>query len=145
MPALGRGNYDRTLVLGAERGQRLSLGLRHSRDFNCLALAVKPVELSSEPPGLDLILVQEKINAERRATDAATGIDARAKHKSQMPRLRRAREARDIHERSEPKILSSSHRQQPLGDEGAIEALERHHIGDGAKRHEIEQAEKIRR
>ena len=46
-----------------------------------------------------------------------------------MPRLRRSGQSRDIHERGEPKIVSPAHRQQALGNERAIEPLERHHIG----------------
>jgi len=60
------------------------------------------------------------------------------------PRLGRAAEPRDIHQGGEPGIVAPTQRQQTLGDESAIEALERHHIGDRSERHQIEEPEKIR-
>src|SRR4029453_13937085 len=89
MPALGGGDHDRALVLGAERRERFRLGLRDGLDLDCLALAVEPGELPGEPCRVDLILVEQQINAKRRATDAAARIDARAEQKAQVPWLRR--------------------------------------------------------
>ena len=60
-----------------------------------------------------------------------------------MPGLRRPGEPRHIHQRGEAGIVAAAHRQQALGDEGAVEALERHHVGDGAERHDIEPAEQV--
>ena len=56
-----------------------------------------------------------------------------------MPGLRRAGEPRDVHQRGQAEMLAAAQRQQPLGDEGAVEADERHHVGDGAERDQIEQ------
>ena len=42
-----------------------------------------------------------------------------------------------------PTLLAPAQRDQALGDEGAVEALERHHVGDGAERDEIEQRQQI--
>ena len=52
-------------------------------------------------------------------------------------------EPRHIHQRGEADVLAPAQRQQSLGDEGAVETLERHHVGDGAERHDVEQAEQI--
>ena len=41
-------------------------------------------------------------------------------------------------------MLAPPHRQQSLGDEGAVEPLERHHVGDGAERDQVEQIEQVR-
>src|SRR5262245_39018264 len=90
MPALGRRNDDRSLVLSAERRHRFGLRLRHGRNLDRLALAVEPVELGGEPSRLDLVLMQKEINAERCAANAAAGIDAWTEQESQVPRLRRA-------------------------------------------------------
>ena len=60
-----------------------------------------------------------------------------------MPRLRRAAEPRDVHQRGEPDMVAPAQRQQPLGDEGAVETRQRHHVGDRAERDEIERAEQI--
>ena len=42
-------------------------------------------------------------------------------------------------------MLAPPHRQQALGDEGAVDALERHHVCDGAERDEIKVTQKIGR
>ena len=60
-----------------------------------------------------------------------------------MPRLRRPAEPRHVHQRGQPDMVAPAHRDQALGDEGAVEALERHHVGDGAERDQIEEAEQI--
>ena len=41
-------------------------------------------------------------------------------------------------------MLAPPHRDQALGDEGAVEALQRHDVGDGAERDEIERVEQVR-
>ena len=63
---------------------------------------------------------------------------------AEVPRLGRAAEPRDVHQGGQPGIVAPAHRQQALGDEGAIKALERHHIGHRAERDEIEEAEEVR-
>ena len=39
-----------------------------------------------------------------------------------------------------PDMLAPAQRDQALGDEGAVEPLERHHVGDGAERDDVERA-----
>ena len=143
MPAFGGGDDHRALLLEAERRHRLGLGLRQRRHLDRLALAIEPVELGGEPRAFDRILLQQQIDAERGAADAAAGIDARPEQEAEMPGLRRAAQARDVHQRGQSDILAPAQRQQALGDEGAVETLERHHVGDGAERDQIEQAEQI--
>ena len=60
-----------------------------------------------------------------------------------MPRLGRAAEPRDVHQRGEPGIVAPAQREQSLDDEGAIEPGERHHIGHRAERDEIEQGKEF--
>ena len=86
------------------------------------------------PPGLDRIVGAKQQRAEIGAADAAAGIDARAEQEAEVKRLRRAGQPRHIHQRGEPDVVAPSQRHQSLGDEGAVEALERHHIGDRAER-----------
>ena len=143
MPALGGGDDDGALLLDAERGHGLGLGLRHGGDLDRLALAVEAVELGGDTRAFGRIVLHEQIDAERGASDAAAGIDARPQQKAEMPRFRRAAEPREIHERGQPDIVPPPQRKQALGDEGAVEALERHHIGHGAERDQIEEAEEI--
>ena len=47
---------------------------------------------------------------------------------------------RCIHQRGQPDLLAPAQRDQALGDEGAVEALERHHVGDGAERDQMQAA-----
>ena len=61
-----------------------------------------------------------------------------------MPRFRRSADPRDVHQRGQPRTVAPAQRHQSLGHEGAVEAFERHHIGDGAERHQVEKAEEIR-
>ena len=143
MPAFGGGDDDGALLLDAERGHGLGLGLRHGGELDRLALAVEAVELGGEARAFGRIVLHEQIDAERGATDAAAGIDARPEQEAEMPGLGRAAEPRDIHQGGEPGIVAPTQRQQPLGDEGAVEALERHHVGNRAERDQVEQAEEI--
>ena len=108
-----------------------------------LALAVEPVELGGDARGLDRVVLQQQPHAEIGAADAAAGIDARAEQEAEMPGLRRAGEPRRIHQRGQPDLLAPAQRDQALGDEGAVEAVERHHVGDGAERDQIEQRQQI--
>ena len=94
MPPLGSGDHHRAALLHAERGHRLGLGLRDGLDFDRLALAVEAVELGGEARAFGRIVLQQEIDAERGAADAAAGIDARPKQKTEMPRLGRAAEPR---------------------------------------------------
>ena len=56
---------------------------------------------------------------------------------------RRRLDARDIGERTQAGIVPVPQDLQPLGDERAVHALERHHVAHGGEGHEVEQAEKI--
>ncbi len=60
-----------------------------------------------------------------------------------MPGLRRPAQPRNVHKGGQPHILAPAQRQQSLGHEGTVEALERNHVRDGAERHQIEEAEQI--
>ena len=61
-----------------------------------------------------------------------------------MPRLRRRAEARDIHQGGEAWALAPAERNEPFGNESTIEPLERHHVGDGAERNQVEEAQEVR-
>ena len=95
MPALGGGDDDRALLFDAERGHGLGFRLRHRGNLDRLALAVEAVELGGDARALGRIVLQEQVDAERRAPDAAAGIDARPEQKAEMPGLGRAAEPRD--------------------------------------------------
>ena len=62
-----------------------------------------------------------------------------------MKGLRRTVKTCRIHQRGQTDLLAPAQRDQSLGDEGAVEAFERHHVGDSAKRHQIEHRQQIGR
>ena len=118
--------------------------LRQHRDLHGAPLAVEAVELGGDASGFDRIVGAKKLRAEIGAADAAAGIDARAEQEPQVKRLRRARQPRHIHQRGEADVVAAAQRQKSLGDEGAVQPSQRHHIGDGAERHDVEPAEQVR-
>ena len=144
MPALGGGDDDRALVFDAERGHGFGFRLRHRGNLDHLTLAVEAVELGGKARALGWIILQEQVDPERRPPDAAAGVDPRPEQKAEMPGLGRPADPRAVHQRGESGMIAPAQRHEALGDEGAVEALERHHIGDRAERHQIEKAEKIR-
>ena len=108
-----------------------------------LALAVEPVEFGGDSRRLDRIVLEQKPHAEIGAADAAAGIDARTEQKAEMPRLGRTGEPRHIHQADMAGALAPAQRDQALGDESAVEPDQRHHVGDGAERHIVEERQQI--
>ncbi len=143
MPAFGRRDDDRALVLQAERSQRLGFGLRLRGLLDQAALAVEAVELGRNPRGFRHVALQQQAHAEIGAADAPAGIDARAQHEAEMPGFRRAVEARNIHQRGMADMVAPAHRDQTLGDEGAVQPGERRDVGDGAERDVMQHAEQV--
>ena len=123
--------------LGARLGQHLLL--------HRLALLVQPVERLGDAAGLDRIVGRQQPAAERGIADAAAGIDARTDQEAEMEGVDRLADARAARQRGKAGILLPADRQQPLHDEGAVDAGERHDVADRRQRHEIEQAEQIGR
>ena len=144
MPALPRRDHHGALLLDAERGHRLGFGLRQRLLLDHLALAVEPVEFGRHRAGLGWVVFEQQAHAEVGAADATARIDARPEQEAKMPAFRRAGEPRRIHQRGQADMLAPAHRDQALRDEGAVEPLERHHVGDGAERHKVERVEQVR-
>ncbi len=55
-----------------------------------------------------------------------------------MPGLRRFPETGGVEEGGEPPPAAAAHHRQPLAHEGPVEAVQRHDVGDGGQRHEVE-------
>ena len=143
MPALRGGDHHRPAFLEAERGHRLGFGLRHGLEFDRLPLAVEPVELRGDLCRFDRVILDEEPDPEVGAADASAGVDARAEQKAEMPGLRRTGEPRHVHQAHVPGALAPAQRDQALGDERAVEPDKRHHVGDGAERHVVDEREQI--
>ncbi len=106
--------------------------------------SLRLVELGGDRAGFVGVARGEQANAEIGTADAAAGIDPRAQREAQIGAGRRAREARCLDQRVQADIAALRHHLQPLRDEGAVEALQRGDIGNGAERDEIEQVEQPR-
>ena len=89
--------------------------------------------------------VGEQPRAEARVADASAGVDARAQHEAQVIGRRRHGEAGGVGQRLEADVAALAHDLQALGDEGAVEALEGHHVAHGCERDEVEEIEQVRR
>ena len=143
MPAGPGRDDDGALLFEAQRGERLGFGLRQRTLLDRLTLAVEAIKLGGDARRLHAVLLEQEPRAEIGTTDAAAGIDARPEQKAEVPRLRRPGEARGIHQRGEADAVAAAHGDQPLGDEGTVEALQGHHVGNGAQRDEIEQRHQV--
>ena len=122
---------------------RLGFRLRERRLLDGAALVVEPVELGGDAGGFARVLLQQQPHAEIGAPDAAAGIDARPEQEAEMPGLRRAGQPRHVHQRGLPDVLAAAQRNQALGDEGAVEADQRHHVGDRAERDQMQQRQQV--
>ena len=89
------------------------------------------------------IVGEQELRAEVGAADPPAGVDARTEQEAEMPRLGRAGEPHHIHQRGQADTLAGAHRDQPLGDEGAVESDQRRDIGDGAERDVMQHAEQV--
>ncbi len=101
-------------------------------------LLVQPVEQHGDARRLRLVLAGEQARAQRGIADAAAGIDARAEDEAEMIRRRRLVETGGIAQRLEALVAPPAHDLQALRDVGAVEPGERHDVGDGRQRHEVE-------
>ena len=123
--------------LGARLGQHLLL--------HRLPFLVEAVERLGDRAGLDRIVRRQQPAAQRGVADPPAGIDARSDQEGQMEGVDRLADARDAGQCRKPGILLLADRQQALDDEGAIDAVQRHHVADRRQRDEIEIAEQIGR
>ena len=93
--------------------------------------------------GLGRVVGRQEPHAEVGLAEPAAGVDARAEREAELPAVAQLGDAGRLGERRQARRQATSGDLQPLADEGAVEALERHHIADGAERHEVEPAQKI--
>ena len=101
-------------------------------------LLVQVVEQHRDAGRLRLVLAGQQARAQRRIADAPAGVDARAEDEAEVIRRRRLVQPRRVVQRLETFVAAPAHHQQPLRDVGAVEAGERHHVGDGRQRDEVE-------
>ncbi len=140
MPVRAAGDEDRLVGVALEPHPHLGLGLGHRGGLDRLALAVERVEPGGDAGGLDRVLAEQQPGAERRIADAPAGIDPGAEQEAEMPGLRRLPEAGRVEEGGQAAPAAAAHHREALAHEGPVEAVQRHHVGDGGERHEVEPA-----
>ena len=134
----------RAAFLEAERHERFGLGLGQRRDLDLLADAVQPVELDRDRARFEVVGRGQEPDAEGRVADASAGVDARTDEKAQVIGPRRSVGAGDVEQGRKPRTAPLAHDREPLDDKGAVEADQRHDVGDSRQRHEIERGDQVR-
>ena len=142
------------LIVGEDQGRRrrraaacrldLLDGLLQHRLLDGLALAVERIEMLGDLPCLVVILGGQQARAQAGFAHPAACVHARAQDEAQVIDPRRLLQAGDVAERPEPHIAALAHHREPLAHEGAVDAGERHHVADGAERHQIEPLQEVR-
>ncbi len=143
-PSLARHHHRCASLLETERRQRLGLGLGERGDLDLLAGAVQPIELGGNCARLEVVGRGQEPRAETRVADPPAGVDPRPDQEAEMIGPRRPVGAGDVEQRREPGTAALAHHLQPLDDEGAVEAGQRHDVGDGRERDEVERHQKVR-
>ena len=93
------------------------------------------------PPAVRLggIVAGQQPGAEVGLADPAAGIDPRTDGEAQIARRSRACATRPASAIArQAGVAAARHDLQSLRDEGAVDTGERHHVADGAQRHQIE-------
>ena len=131
-----------------DRGAGLALRLELSEEAVCvgqdLALGLAPVVVCAVELDCDLarplgIVAQEKLHCGVRAVEATGSVDPRREAEADV-RLVNAlgRDVRDLHERAQAEPRRAAHLIEPTAHERAVLAEERHHVGDGGQRDQVE-------
>ncbi len=132
------GREERRLGLRLQRFQLFQRLLEHAA-FDLAPLAVQPVELARAVGGARLVVGDQAFDAEAHVGEPAGGIEARPGDEAEV-------EARGFghvassgaQQRGEAGLrLCGANAMQALRHEIAVVRIQRHHVGDGAKRHEI--------
>ena len=109
-----------------------------------LTLAVMAVELDCEPIGFRGIVGGKQPRAEVAAPDAAACIDAGTEDEAQVEGRKRRRGGGEPRQSGEAWPFQPFELAQTLAHKGAVDSGERHHVGDGGERHQVELVEEVR-
>ncbi len=94
---------------------------------------------------LAFVARRQQPRAERGIADAAARVDARADEKAEVIGARRPVGARRVEQGRQARAFAPAHHGEAARDEGAVEADERHDVGDRRQRDEIERGLQIGR
>ena len=145
MPIGGARDDDRAIRVFHKRAIRPGRRLLDRLDLDLAALAVQPVQRRRDMASLQNVRCSEQPCAEPGIADAPARVDPGAQHEAKRVRRRRLVDARRVAERLQAGILPVLEHLEPLHDEGAVDALERHHVANRGERHDVEPAQKVRR
>ena len=87
------------------------------------------------------VLGEQQLEAGVGAPHAARGVDPRRQPEGEAGGVKRARiGARDPHQSPQARAFGAGHLHQPVAHEPAVLAAQRHQVGHGGERHELEVA-----
>ena len=134
------GALARIETVEREHGVGLHVGL------DAAALAVEAVELLRDVHGAGDVVGDQAFDAERHVGQTACGVQARPQAEAHVESAGARRlTAGGAEQRTYPGAhLAGAHAGQALRHQNAVVAIERHHVGDGAERDQVEQARQIR-
>jgi hypothetical protein len=116
------------------------------RRFDLAAFPVEAVELARNLLRADGIVGDQAFDAECHVGESSGSVQPRTEHESQVVGRGAARiPTRDLIECLQPDVRAPfANALQALVNDDAIVCVERHDVGHGPQRHEIEQVRKIR-
>ena len=138
MKMLTRDNHNPLLILAGLQRQFTGGGLHIAHQS--LAILVGCVQLVGIAPRRFLVLGEQQIVGQRRITQPSSGVDAWRQPKADAVGVHFARRnIGNCKQRQHSWALGQIHGLQAIMHQHAVFAGQRHHIGDGAKRHHIQQ------
>ena len=143
MPAVGADKDQRAHRIGGEESIGKGEGFLQHALLYSLALGVERVELRREVSRLEVVVGGEQFCAEARRADPAASIDTGAEDEAERVAGGGAVEAGDVGKRAQAGIVPEVQDLETLGNESAVDTLERHDVANRRKGHEIEQLEQV--
>ena len=119
----------------------LDLHDRSSQDpiLDGLAIPIQLLQTVRERARLLAILSQQELEGDTWMAETTGRVDSRRESETDRARVdHRGIDARHAHQRLQPRLLGASECPQPGDCQGAVLANERHHVGDGRDRNEVE-------
>ncbi len=143
MPGVGGHDDCCALAFLAKACLGLRLGILDGAHFQRLALAVHLVELSRHVDRFATVIAKKQIERLHGMADPARRIEARPDHVTQRIGIRLPLETRDIGECGYPGIFPPRHDLEALRDKSPVQALERNHVADRGKGHQLKPTQKV--
>ena len=117
----------------------LGLGLEADPRLDVAALRVVGVELERDGAGALLVLGQQQLQAGVGPVQAPRGVQSRAQPEADRAGVDRARvDLRDVHQRAQAGLARRGEPAQALAHQPPVLPDERHDVGDGGERDEVE-------